>query len=318
MIKKLVQQLPPISRLIEQRNELCRELVAMKERSAFEDGHFYSPIPNNEDITGCYANTASSDVMELPGIDLNLEQQKWWMHRLVEFYPELPFQDEPEDGLRYHFNNQVFCGADAVSLYGLMRSIQPKRIVEIGSGFSSAVMLDTNERFLDSSCHLTFIEPYPDRLHGLLTDADRQSSCIIEKRVQDVTEEPWSDLDAGDFLFIDSSHVSKCGSDVNRIYFEILPKIRPGVIVHVHDIFPHFEYPEDWLRRGRFWNESYLLRSFLQFNSQFEILFWVPLMVGANRDFFSKEMPRCCENHGGSIWFRRKPETNASANHQEA
>lgn len=152
---------------------------------------------------------------------------------------------------------------------------------------------------------MTFIEPYPDRLNTLLSDEDRRRCRIIEHRIQDVHDAPWSDLESGDVLFIDSSHVSKCGSDVNQLFFEVLPSLAPGVIVHVHDVFPHFEYPEAWHKLGRSWNEDYLLRAFLQFNNSFQILVWTPFMVESQPEFFLKKMPLCLKNSGGSIWMQR-------------
>ncbi|MEM6472696.1 MAG: class I SAM-dependent methyltransferase [Planctomycetota bacterium] len=304
-MKQLIKKIPPIARLLNERNSLCDELVALKKQSAFEHGHFYSPIPSEQDISDRFQELEDRSPTELAGIDLRVEEQKHWCDLLSEHYDKIPFPDDASPDTRYYFHNPVFCASDAIALFGMMNQLRSSRIVEIGSGFSSAVMLDTNEKFLDSSCQLTFIEPYPERLYTLLRNSDNDRSRVIEKRVQDVQDAPWSDLVAGDILFIDSSHVSKCGSDVNRIYFEIVPSLNPGVVVHVHDVFPHFEYPEDWLRRGRFWNEDYLLRAFLQFNSQFEILMWVPLMMEIHREFFETKMPKCCENSGGSLWLRR-------------
>ncbi len=132
----------------------------------------------------------------------------------------------------------------------MLRAIKPSRIVEIGSGFSSAVMLDTSERFLELQPKLTFVEPFPDRLLELLSDNDRSRCRIIEKKIQDVTDAPWDELRSGDILFIDSSHVSKCGSDVNQLFFEILPRLAVGVIVHVHDVFLILSTPKLGIVRG--------------------------------------------------------------------
>ena len=206
---------------------------------------------------------------------------------------------------RYYFDNETFPCSDALLLYGMIRELCPKRIIEVGSGFSSAVMLDTNERFCSSEIEMTFIEPYPDRLNDLLSDDDRRNVQIIDRPIQEVEDAPWANLQAGDILFIDSSHVSKCGSDVNRLFFEIIPSLSVGVLVHVHDVFPNFEYPESWHRQGRSWNEDYLLRAFLQFNNTFEILVWGPLCIQANQSYFHDKMPLFTQNWGGSFWMRR-------------
>ena len=107
-------------------------------------------------------------------------------------------------------------------------------------------------------------------------------------------------------LFIDSTHVSKVGSDVNHLYFRVVPRVRSGVVVHVHDVFPGFEYPPEWHRERRVWTEIYLLRSFLQFNQAFEILLWVPLLLALDTPRVLAVAPEIERNPGGSIWLRRR------------
>jgi hypothetical protein len=112
-------------------------------------------------------------------------------------------------------------------------------------------------------------------------------------------------LEAGDILFIDSTHVTKAGSDVNQIMFDILPVLRPGVLIHFHDICYPFEYPKEWILTGRYWNEAYLLRAFLQYNSSFEIVFFNSYMGQLHSDQFSAA-PLFLWNPGTSIWIRKK------------
>jgi hypothetical protein len=182
---------------------------------------------------------------------------------------------------------------------------QPKRIVEVGSGFSSCVILDTAELFLDGKVECTFVEPYPERLLSLLRLEDRGRVQILVKRVQDVGLESFLALERNDILFIDSSHVAKIGNDVNYLLGEVLPRLRPGVYVHVHDIFYPFEYPESWIREGRSWNEAYILRAFLAFNLAFEIVLFNTFLERFHRGIFEREMPLCLRNEGGSIWLQR-------------
>ena len=300
----LARKFPNLSGLAE-REELISQIHAFRKRMQFAPGHFYSSIASTEDIDQHYAKIAESDIQQIPGIDLRTAEQLSVCERVAKHYHEHPFQDKPADSVRYYFDNQTFPCSDALFLYGMLRELKPKRIVEIGSGFSSAVMLDTVEQFIDTEVQLTFIEPYPDRLNDLLKDSDQENCTIIERRVQDVQDNPWDSLCENDILFIDSSHVSKCGSDVNMLFFEVLPALKKGVIVHIHDVFPNFEYPEEWLRMGRNWNEDYLTRAFLQFNNSFEILVWVPLMIESNASFFEQKMPICLRNSGGSLWMQR-------------
>jgi hypothetical protein len=124
--------------------------------------------------------------------------------------------------------------------------------------------------------------------------------------LQEVDATVFKDLSEDDFLFVDSSHVSKTGSDVNRLFFDILPNLRRGVVVHFHDIFHPFEYPEEWVfDQKRSWNELYMLRSFLSFNESFEIVMFNTFMEHFHEGWFRKNMPRCLENRGGSIWIKK-------------
>jgi Methyltransferase domain len=196
----------------------------------------------------------------------------------------------------------------------MLRYLQPQKIVEIGSGYSSAVVLDTNELFLDHRIDCTFIEPYPDRLRSLLRSGDRIR--LIESRVQGVDFGVLTALEPGDVLFIDSSHVSKAGSDVNHIIFNILPRIRSGVYIHFHDIFYPFEYPADWISIGIAWNELYLLRGFLQNNHDYEIQFFSSFLQDQFRDRVLDALPAAGQDgpngrvfrnrHEGSFWMRKK------------
>jgi hypothetical protein len=164
-------------------------------------------------------------------------------------------------------------------------------------------MLDTREVF-NQNIDLTFIEPYPALLRSLLRDADKSNCHIIDSKVQHVPLEVFKSLQKDDILFIDSSHVSKTGSDVNYELFEILPDLNEGVIIHVHDIFYPFEYPKSWVYDGRNWNESYMLRAFLSYNSKFRIEFFVDYLSKHHRSSL-QQMPLLQKENGGSLWMRK-------------
>jgi predicted O-methyltransferase YrrM len=239
----------------------------------------------------------------LPGIDLEEDEQVARRNAFARFYAELPFPSQPTAPWRYYYENPYFSYSDGVTLFCFLRALQPKRVVEIGSGYSSALMLDTNEHFLGGSTNLTFIDPDPRRLLTLVTPADRMRSRIVDTRIQDVDADIVRGLGAGDILFVDSSHVSKCGSDVNFIVLELLPLLSPGVYVHFHDVFYPFEYPKDWLQRGFAWNEAYLLRAFLQFNARFRIAYFSSYLEHADRDWYARVMPLCLRRPGQSLWL---------------
>jgi hypothetical protein len=151
----------------------------------------------------------------------------------------------------------------------------------------------------------TFIEPYPKLLHTLVRESDFERIEILETRIQDTPLERFRALEPNDILFIDSTHVAKVGSDVNYIFSDILPILRPGVYVHFHDIFYPFEYPKEWIYEGRAWNEAYLLRAFLAFNGAYEIVLFNTFLERFHRERFARMMPLCLKNEGGSIWLRR-------------
>jgi predicted O-methyltransferase YrrM len=264
-------------------------------------GHFYSPIPNATDLkrlAPIEANILTHD------IDLNLPQQLHLLDQFARYYSELPFPETPSDMSRYYYQNDFFCHGDAIALYSMLRHFRPQRVIEVGSGFSSAVMLDTSDRFLNSATRFTFIEPYPDRLNQLLNAQDQQQQ-VIEKSVQDVGIELFAELQANDILFIDSSHVAKVGSDVVHLLFQILPRLSPGVIIHFHDIFFPFEYPQTWFSEGRAWNEAYFLRAFLQYNTTFQILFFNSFLGQHHKVELEQKMPLFLKNTGASLWLQK-------------
>jgi predicted O-methyltransferase YrrM len=264
-------------------------------------GHFYSPIPNATDLkrlAPTEANILTHD------IDLNLLQQLHLLDQFARYYSELPFPETPSDMSRYYYQNDFFCHGDAIALYSMLRHFRPQRVIEVGSGFSSAVMLDTSDRFLNSATRFTFIEPYPDRLNQLLNAQDQQQQ-VIEKSVQDVGIELFAELQANDILFIDSSHVAKVGSDVVHLLFQILPRLSPGVIIHFHDIFFPFEYPQTWFSEGRAWNEAYFLRAFLQYNTTSQILFFNSFLGQHHKVELEQKMPLFLKNTGASLWLQK-------------
>lgn len=270
----------------------------------FPPGHFYGPITDLDEVREFDHLIFGHQQKEIPGIFLNEEEQVKLAGEFATYYPEMPFPEHKQEGSRYYLINDVYSYTDAIILYSFLRHFKPGKVVEMGSGYSSAVMLDTNNAFFNNQIDFTFIDPFPDRLEKLITDADRSSCKIYAEKVQKVPLTVFQQLGEGDILFIDGSHVSKTGSDINYVLFTILPHIAPGVIIHIHDIFYPFEYPSEWVYEGRNWNEIYLIRAFLSHNSDYKILFWNNFMHRHHTGSFSK-MSHCYKNHGGSIWLRK-------------
>jgi predicted O-methyltransferase YrrM len=304
-IKKLLTKAPFFQNLEKNIRNLEENV---RRQGAYPVGHYYSPIPSQEDVLA-YLSTRKPPNKELIGINLNEQMQYDLLNEYAQFYNDLPFPEEQVSSSRYYYNNSWFSYSDAIFLYCFLRKYQPKRIIEVGSGFSSAVMLDTIDSVFSQKPEITFIEPYPDRLNSLLRESDRQQIKLIDRKIQEVPSDIFSTLQSGDLLFIDSSHVVKCGSDLQLLLFEILPHIQPGVIVHFHDVFYPFDYPAEWLTEGRYWNENYFLRAFLAYNCQWSILFFNTYAHYMFNDTIQEKMPLCIKNPGGSLYIQRNPQS---------
>lgn len=270
-------------------------------------GHFYSPFPSIPDIQRNEGRIFGDIPRTLRGIDLHESQQIELIEECVPYYAELPFTPQRTGGLRYFFDNPRFSYSDAIFLYCMIRRFRPRRIIEVGSGYSSCVILDTNELFFNNSIQTTFVEPYPEVLLSLIKDSDKRNVRMISRRLQDTDPQIYEELESNDILFIDSTHVSKVDSDVNHIFFDILPRLAPGVHVHFHDIPYPFEYPKEWVYEGRAWTEAYLLRSFLECNNCFTVVLMNSFLEHFHREWFERKMPLCLKDRGCSIWIRRVP-----------
>jgi hypothetical protein len=147
----------------------------------FAPGGYYSPIPAMADIKKHDFNTDLPS--EIPAVDLNTDEQMNLLNSFEKYYAELPFPDEKTDGLRYYYINEFYSYSDAIFLYCMIRHLKPQKIIEVGSGFSSCVILDTNEKFMQNAIDCTFIEPYPARLKSLLKNDDKTKVTVHEKKV---------------------------------------------------------------------------------------------------------------------------------------
>jgi len=271
----------------------------------FPSGHFYSPYPDPQELRRNEDRLFGNVPRELPGIDMRETAQLALLERFALLYSTLPFADQPTPGLRYHYLNPAYGHSDAIMLHCMLRTLAPRRLVEVGSGYSSCVTLDTDQYFLGRSLRTTFIDPFPQLLQSLISPDDAARSTIIARPLQEVGIDVFRQLEENDVLFVDSTHVGKVGSDVNRLLFEIFPALAPGVVIHLHDIFYPFEYPKEWIYEGRAWNEAYMVRAFLQHNDRFQVLLMNTFMSHFHRTFFETRMPLCLRNTGASLWLRK-------------
>lgn len=205
---------------------------------------------------------------------------------------------------------------DGSILFGMVRMFKPNLIIEIGSGNSTKVSsyaMDMNNKERDSSSskdkgEIVAIEPYPTSMLKELQEKKDTQIRLIEEPLEAIDDSIFDKLKENDILFIDSTHIIKCGNDVHRLYLQILPKLPPGVIVHIHDIrFPQ-DYPQEWiLNKKYFWNEQYLLHMFLCFNDSFLILFASNYMKMRYYNEFSQSVTGLDEDGWpGSFWIKKK------------
>jgi predicted O-methyltransferase YrrM len=303
---KTVLNLKSSFRFIRKRLEERRLDIQPNLRGAvlYPPGHFYSPLLDLEGLGQNGSNPPFDGAECWEHINLNPDEQRSYYEDLLDRFPFPGFPSQKTDGYRYFTQQDWFPLSDAFTLSGIIRREKPRRIIEVGSGFSSAVMLDTLEQ-AHMSAALTFIEPYPDRLYSLLTPDDRSLSTILVTRVQEVPLAVFDQLEAQDLILIDSSHVAKIGSDVTFLLLRILPRLKRGVLVHFHDIFYPFSYPPSWIREGRAWNESLFLRAFLMGNTQFEIVAFNSYIAHSFPEIFRERLPAFLDNTGGSLWLRK-------------
>jgi predicted O-methyltransferase YrrM len=234
-------------------------------------GHFYSPVGDVDALAAQRAHLWPADA-DCPGIDFEHDAQS---RLLRDVFPALladfDYPAHAHDAPRiYTLQNSQFSEPDARALFALLRHWRPRRMVEVGSGYSTLLAADVNRRFLDCAMHLTAIEPHPrDFLHGL-----EGLAALRVERVQDTPEPIFAGLARGDVLFIDSSHVLKTGSDLVHLLTRVLPQLAGGVRIHLHDVFLPDDYPPAWvIDENRSWNEQYALQALLAGNPRYRVLY---------------------------------------------
>jgi predicted O-methyltransferase YrrM len=269
--------------------------------------HYYSPIPDSRVLA---REPARSRVWPptprgTPGIDWREEEQIALLHQLGNLSEMKLAETATGDPREYYSSNEMFASLDGWVLQGMLRHFRPRRMIEVGSGFSSLLTARVNREYLDGLLDFTCIEPEPADF--LKAGIDGISRLIIS-RVEELSVDPFLELGDGDILFIDTSHVAKTGGDVVFLYQEVLPRLAPGVIVQIHDIFLPADYPPAWVLSGRAWNEQYLVHAFLTFNSAFHVLLGVAWLSINHGDLFASVFPGAAEDYhsgGGSLWIQR-------------
>lgn len=269
--------------------------------------HFYSPIPDIKDLN---KRKIWDKRNKLTGISFNAKEQLKLIATLGRkfgqecFWPLNPTKN-PAD---FYIDNTGFSFGCAALLYTMIKESNPQKIIEIGSGQSSkiiaqAIMANKN------NCYYTIIDPYPGKY---VAGKKIKFNRLIKKRVELTDPKIFDQLDKNDILFIDSSHTVKIGSDVNFLFLEILPRLRPGVIVHIHDIALPYEYSKSYATNEsfrQFWTEQYLLQSFLIGNHHYKVLLAMAYIMKDHLSEFKRAFqhykPEIHKLTSGSFWMRK-------------
>ena len=240
--------------------------------------HYYTPIPNTKLLKK--RDDLWNKELPLDGIDLNIKEQKDLLTTIYPLFRDeyLSFpREKTNDSSQYCLNNGTFGFVSGQMYYSIIRYLKPKRIIEIGSGNSTLVSVNALQKNKKEGfpCKFTSIEPYPaDYLKNKKFDIE-----LIQKKVENIDINFFENLSENDILFIDSSHTVKIGGDVNFLILEVLPKLKKGVVIHIHDIqFPYDYFKSYLLKNHYFWQEQYLVQAFLMYNHSFKILWCASYM----------------------------------------
>ena len=286
--------------------------AALKRGSLPLPVNYYSPVPNIEDLQRRRVWDRRS---ALAGIDFRPDAQVAYLAKLGQaFGTECTWPPSPTSNPADFFTeNNTFSFACAAGTHCIIRERQPRRVIEIGSGMSSLIIsaaLRGNDPEGANPTDYTIVDPYPSpRLRTL----PGTPATVIDRRVEDVDPTMFDQLESGDVLFVDSGHVVRTGGDVNFLILDVLPRLKPGVVVHFHDIALPFEYPEVYFTKPEFrvfWTEAYLLQAFLAHNDSFEILLAMAHLEHDHQDVFRQAFPRFDpDKHrltSGSFWIARR------------
>lgn len=262
--------------------------------------HYYEPFLDARDLRFPLDRERA-----LPGIDWNIPEQLALLDTL-RYENELSLIGSPKTSqLDFRLGNGTFESGDAEFLYQLIRAKKPRRVFEIGSGNSTliarAAIARNRAELRDYSCKHLCVEPFEA---PWLESAD---VIVLRRRVEDVELELFSELEANDLLFIDSSHVIRPQGDVLVEYLEILPRLRRGVIVHAHDIFSPRDYLQEWIgERMLLWDEQYLLEAFLTDNRSWKVIGALNLLRHRHFDALHRVCPYLTpDREPGSLYMQR-------------
>lgn len=268
--------------------------------------HYYEPLFNTK-----YLYKSLREDRYLPAINFNINEQLALLEKFNYQHELLSFpRKKTTDKSQFSYDYGAYPSGDSEIYYSIIRTIKPKRIIEIGSGSSTLMSLNAikknKEETINYECEVICIEPYEyDWLEQL-------GIKVTRERVEKISLSLFQSLEKNDILFIDSSHVIRPQGDVLFEILEILPTLRKGVYVHFHDICTPKDYFDEWIRSQVFWNEQYLLEAFLCFNNSFKIVLASNYLFHKYKDLLLSKCPVLADDvvtnpirEVGSFWMIR-------------
>jgi hypothetical protein len=265
--------------------------------------HYYEPLFNP-----AHLRYPLSLDRELAGLDWNISEQLDLLSKFHFNEELLAFPLTYERDFEFFYNNGFFESGDAEFLYNVIRHFKPRHILEIGSGQSTLLAASAIQENCRSDanylCRHVCVEPYENKW------LQRLNIELVRSPIEQLDKSFFGELEQNDILFIDSSHIIRPQGDVLFEFLEILPTLKSGVLVHIHDIFSPKDYPHEWIYQDvRFWNEQYLLEAFLSFNAQFKIIAALNFL----KHHYPQELGGPCPvlrnqmdfREPGSFWIRR-------------
>jgi predicted O-methyltransferase YrrM len=280
--------------------------VVPKERYDIVLRNYYSPIPDLELLPADIWERRST----LGGVELGVDRAMTLVEtELAPFVAELDVPAEgPAPPGEFFLRNQNYESVDAELLYAIVRARKPRRVLELGSGYTTLLIGDACRRNAEDGTateHVAY-DPYPRA--QILGEAPPPPTRLESVSATEVPLDMFRELQAGDLLFVDTTHTVKLGSDVNYIVLDVLPVLASGVIVHFHDVFLPWEYPRAWFETMQYyWAEQYLLQAFLAFNDTFEVLLPAQALAREQADRLGAVVPSFTpEVRPGAIWLTRR------------
>lgn len=264
--------------------------------------HYYEPF-----FDPTYFSRPLAEERMLPGIDFREIQQLDLLDKLNYQDELLSFPCENDGSRNFYYHNDFFAPGDAEFLYAMIRCYRPRRIIEVGSGNSTLMMLNAlaanSKNDSEYECDLTCIEPYE------VPWLEERGVLVVRKRVEELDVDVFSALESGDILFIDSSHVIRPQGDILYLYLQVLPVLKSGVLVHIHDILTPRDYFHSWVvDKLQLWNEQYVLEAFLSLNKDYEVVAALNFLKHHHFERLAAVCPILAQNidsEPGSFWLRR-------------